>query len=509
MKKLFSSFPRWTRTLVLVLLAIAVAGGGVYGILLLIRGNAAVNVFPLDVVGQYSSAGNAETNGSVTTDRVQSVYISNTQEVTAIHVKEGQKVSVGDELLTFDTTLTDLELERKDIAVRSLELDLTNARIERKNIDTYRIYNPNNQDYTPELEPGNVGQPRKGLGTIDDPLVYLWNESCTLDSATLSTLASNASAQGLDVVYIVFETRQGDSPKGAAISTWEMVLQAGEGGWSFSTIIPSYDDSVDLDEEEAEELRRRQEEASLPSYSWSDIQRMRKEADKKIRDLELQLSMAKVELETVRHELESGVVKSTIDGVVKTVRTVDEVRGQQIPLILVSGGGGYMVTGALSETELDTMHIGDTVSVLSWENYQTYEGTIVSISQFPDTSNRYYHYSEGNRNVSLYPFTVSISEDAMLREGEYVQLSYDPTGEGTGFYLSYPFIRTEKGKSYIWVAGEKGLEKRYVTTGRSLWGSYLQIVEGMEGVEFIAFPYGNLREGQKTAEAGIETLYGY
>ena len=156
------------------------------------------------------------------------------------------------------------------------------------------------------------------------------------------------------------------------------------------------------------------------------------------------------------------------------------------------------------------MAVGDTVSVLSWENYETYEGTIVSISEFPDSSNRYYHYSEGNNNVSLYPFTVSVSEDAALREGEYVQMTYDPTGEGVGYFLMNPFVRSEEGKSYVWVAGEKGLEKRDVTTGGNLWGSYIQIVDGMEGVSEIAFPYGNsLRAGQKTEASSIDTLYGY
>ncbi len=510
MKKLFSSIPRWARTLILVLLSVAVAGGGVYGVLLLIRGNGAVPVYALEDVGQYASSGNAQTEGIVTTDRVQSVYVSNTQEITAIHVKEGQRVSVGDELLTFDTTLTDLELDRKDIEVRSLELQLSEAQTERKNIECYRIYDPNKQETAPELVPGNVGQTRKGTGTREDPLVYLWNDQCVLDSALIAGLADNARSQGLEAVYLVFETRQADSLKGYVLSAWEMKLTpVGESGWQFTTMVPEYDDSVELTEEEKEELEKKEEENSIPAYTWSELQRMRKEADEKIRDLELRLAMARVELETVKHELESGVVKSTINGVVKTVRTVEEARGEGLPLILVSGGGGYMVTGAMSETELESMKPGDTVTVLSWENYEPYEGTIVSISEFPDSSNRYYHYSEGNRNVSLYPFTVSISEDAVLREGEYVQISYDPSGEGTGFFLMNPFIRTEDGKSYIWGQGEKGLEQRYVTTGRSLWGSYLQIVEGMEGVEYVAFPYGTLREGQKTTVSGLETLYGY
>ena len=513
MKKLFANAPKWVRSLVITLLSLLAAAGGVYAVLVMIRGNAAVKVYALEDVGQYSSSGNAQTEGVITTDRVQSVYISNTQEVTKIHVKEGQRVSVGDELLTFDTTLTDLALERKDIAVRKLELELEEARQHRHDIECFHLYVPGQEQEPgkPELQPGNVGQPRKGLGTAEEPIVYLWNGSCILDNAFLSHLAQKAREEEIEPLYVVFELREGDSPQGAALDAWEMLLRpVGETDWSFTTIHPSYDSSPEPIEGEEEKEKEEPVDDGLPTYTWSQITQLRKEADKAIQDLEIQLAMARVELETVKHELESGAVKSTIDGVVKTVRSVDEARAENQPLILVSGGGGYMVTGALSETELEAMHVGDVVSVLSWENYETYEGIITSISEFPDSTNRYYHYSEGNRNVSLYPFTVSVSEDATLREGEYVQINYNPNGGGTGYFLMNPFLRSENGKSYVWAAGEKGLEKRFVNTGGSLWGSYIQITEGLEGVSYLAFPYGNsLRTGQKTEIVGIDALYGY
>ena len=507
MKRLLSKCPKWAKTLAITLLSLAVAGGGLYGVLVLIRGNEAVKVYALEDVGQYSSSGNAQTEGVITADRVQSVYISNTQEVTKIHVKEGQRVAVGDELLTFDTTLTDLELERKDIAVRKLELDLEKAKQHRHDIECFHLYDPSKEPVDPELKPGEVGKPRKGTGTREDPLVYLWNQSCTLNDAFFANIAQQARTLGAAELFVVFEQRVSDSPQGAALTAWEMVLRPlGEDKWSFATMIPEYDSSPEPGEDPEEPT----EDDGLPYYTWSQITQLRKEADKRIQDTELQLAMARVELETVKHELESGTVKSTIDGVIKTVRSVDEARAEKLPLILVSGGGGYLVTGALSETELEAMNVGDTVSVLSWENYETYEGTIVSVSEFPADNNRYYHYSDGNNNVSLYPFTVSVSEDATLREGEYVQMTYDPTGEGVGYFLMNPFVRSEDGKNYVWAAGEKGLEKRYVTTGGNLWGSYIQIVDGIEGISELAFPYGNsLRPGQKTESSSIETLYGY
>ena len=513
MKKLLSKLPKWAKTLTITLLSLAAAGGGIFGVLLAIRGNEAVKVYAPEDVGQYASSGNAQTEGAVTTDRVQSVYLSNTQEVTKIHVKEGQRVSVGDELITFDTTLTDLALERKDIAVRQLEYELEKAKQHRHDIECFHLYDPNKPTPPdPVLKPGKPGLPWKGDGSREAPLQYLWNEDCTLSDAFLSSLAQKAKEQPGEhpVLYVVFEKRHSDSTQGAVENACEMMLvPKGEDDWSMTIITPDYDKTPEpLDEEQRP--KEEEEDDGLPTYTWSQITQLRKEADKQIRDTELKLAMARVELETVKHELESGTVKSKIDGVIKTVNPVEVARDGSVPLILVSGGGGYLVTGAMSETELDAMHVGDTVSVLCWENYETYEGTITSISEFPDSSNRYYHYSEGNQNVSLYPFTVSISEDANLREGSYVQINYSPGGQGSGYFLMNPFIRSEDGKSYIWAVGDRGLEKREVTTGSSLWGSYLQITEGMDGVQYLAFPYGNsLREGQKTEVVGIDALYGY
>ena len=52
------------------------------------------------------------------------------------------------------------------------------------------------------------------------------------------------------------------------------------------------------------------------------------------------------------------------------------------------------------------------------------------------------------------------------------------------------------------------LEKRYVTTGKSLWGNYTEILEGLSPEDFLAFPYGkHLQEGAPAVESDISTLY--
>ena len=516
MTKLFAKMPKGLRVALLCLVSAAVLGGAVIGVLLLIRGGgSAVNVYAAtDISVNYASSGSAQTQGMVTTDKIQSIYTTATQRITKIHVKEGDKIAVGDPILSFDTTLTDLELERQRIAVEQLKLDMDKALRRQAELETYRVYVAPEPEPEPELTPSALPLLRKGAGSKDDPYVYVWNDSCSYTAAFFESILPNAgeavSAEGLPMTYVVFEVRQGDSLEGDILRSWELILRRDlSNNWSFTLVEPEYDPSVEGAEPEVTP------EPVTGNFvsSWAELQKMKKDAAQQIIDLELQLKMAELKYETLEYELSNGEVLSTIDGVVKTVLDPEAALAENKPVVLLSGGGGYYVTGALSETELAVMNIGDTVNVRSWETYELLTGSIVEISEFPVEGGRYWHYGSGNQNVSLYPFTVFLPEDVTLRENEYVEISYDPgaTEAGGGLCLQNAFIRSENGKSYIWARGADGLlEKREVQTGRSLWGSYLEILSGFGPEDYVAFPYGrSIREGAKTREAAVDELYNY
>ena len=94
-------------------------------------GNKTVNVFPVSQVAStdYSAAA-SELYGYVRADGFQSVYVSNTQTVNEIYVKTGQHVEAGDALLSYDTTLTDIQLEKAAIEVQKKKLELQKAQKE-------------------------------------------------------------------------------------------------------------------------------------------------------------------------------------------------------------------------------------------------------------------------------------------------------------------------------------------------------------------------------------------
>ena len=102
-----------------------------------------------------------------------------------------------------------------------------------------------------------------------------------------------------------------------------------------------------------------------------------------------------------------------------------------------------------------------------------------------------------------------MEENADLQSGSYVSIVYSAGSTENGIYLENPFLRTENGQSYVYVRGEDGnLEKRFVTTGKSLWGSYTEILSGITPEDFLAFPYGTeVKAGVPTVEADIYELY--
>ena len=87
---------------------------------------------------------------------------------------------------------------------------------------------------------------------------------------------------------------------------------------------------------------------------------------------------------------------------------------------------------------------------------------------------------------------------------------YSTATNQQGIYLENPFMRTEQGKTYVYVKGADGkLEQRFVTTGKALWGSYTEVLDGLTPEDFVAFPYGkDVKAGADTVESDLSELYG-
>ena len=496
----------------------------------------AVKVYPVTEIGMTEYGGDTtETSGTVTMDKLQKVYLSKTQSSAQVYVTEGQTVKKGDRLLSYDSTLTELDVERARIALERLRLqqentrkelqqlqlaedkeklqqqaDALSAKIEKKLADsTGEIIR---RDSKP-IQPGKPLLRGSAAGTAEDPLYCDWNSGDALTEQNLSVLLP----EGEKELYVVLVTHRGDETLGDIIGSWGLHLIRGENGAisvSLAELPAAEDISVDGTTDEIRQLRKelqRVQELLSRSYTKAELLRMQNDKLREIQEADTSIKMAELDLRKKQTEASDGSVYSQLDGVVKAVRTPTDAAANNEAVVEVSAGGGYYVTGTVSELRLDTVKVGQTVNISSRMTGAACTGEVVEISTYPTDGDS--HGGDGNPNVSYYPFKVFVSEDQQLQEGESVSISYQAVSDsdGSSLYLENMYVRTENGKSYVMARGENGkLEQRWVQTGKVVWDSYTQIRGGLTQEDYVAFPYGrDVVSGAKTEEATVDALHSW
>ena len=696
--------------------AAAILGGVVFGL----RGRGEpVGVYPFSMVGMTEFWGdNQESYGPVTTDRIQTVFLSDTQTITGVQVKEGDEVKKGDVLMTYDTTLSELQLERKRLDVEKANLQVREAREELARINQLKPMESVDVEVDLPVESANYGRELSGAYEIANPdeqydgsspekAVICWlKDSTPVNNALLRQLyyqammnqianderiPSSGSAEPTpeeeskdEELLLEEETgnadssgqteenengnndeNQGDDPNEtddtenliqqtpeeppepdaftlfamrapeslqiycgdvynggivqvtsgdavnltftSSVTDWEhsnyvtwsltsnesgpLMGQRNGRGYTVSGVtstigeteytvkatynvegLPTLDDiytfKLRVVAQPAEEEEERSSfytilkitEGNLekaPCTTWqglkvtaydgggfgfsfcdapsqefffpeetdggfsfpeidygsgmtaAEIAKLCREQEKKIKDLTADAVITQSEYNLMLREFSDGSIRATLDGVVVGLLTEEEARQNKLPMLKVSGGGGFYVRGSVSELEKDRLKIGQEVSINDWNTGMMYTGTVESIGDFPIQDEGW--NGMGNPNASYYPFRVFIDGTADLQEGSYVSVTYSAAEAENGIYLENPFLRTDDGEPYVYVRGKNGrLEKRTVTTGKSLWGSYTEIRSGLTADDYVAFPYGkNVKPGAATVESDLSALYGY
>ncbi len=306
--------------------------------------------------------------------------------------------------------------------------------------------------------------------------------------------------------YVIFKITQGNQEK-APVTYWQglHVFRMDDGGFSFQFFQAESieDHTVTLEEPPSITIDYGS------GYTAKELAHLRQEARENLEKLEFDLKMAEAEYKIMQREVSDGYVYAEVDGEVVSLLDPEEAKSSNQPVVKVSGGGGFYIEGSVSELEKERLLPGQTVTVNDWNTGMTYDGEVVSIGDFPTTDNGW--NGMGNPNASYYPFQVFVDGSADLQAGRYASITYSTSEGGNGLYLENAFLRTEQGESFVYVLGENNrLEKRTVTVGKSLWGSYTQILSGLSEEDLLAFPYGkDVKEGAPAEEKDISELYSY
>ena len=538
-----------------------------------------VNVYAVNECAMTDYWGDtSNTSGMVTTDKLQKIYISQSQTVKKVWVKEGDSVKKGTVLVSYDSTLTQATVERAKIdydrQAENLEVMKNGLELlkKAKNKETLQAEydklqkelnkliedatkSPDDDKDVKDLTHIAIDGMKLGTGSGNDKdnAIYYYRTtdsdgSFALSQADLMGIFSSLGKTD-GTLYLVFVTRAGNKLGGAVMGNEGYILTAvtedvpsggsqdpqqppasGEGGGTTAKKLVSVtvkpwngfkaftDGAPDYGNKKAEIEKLQRKIAQIQelldaSMTQLDLNKAILEKAQAVKEQEVNLKVAKLKLDKKLAELGDGNVYAEFDGTVKAVRDPDEAYNNSEAVVELSGGGGYYVTGTLSEMDLGSVQVGDSVSISSWMTGAACEGTIVSIDDYPTSNGN--NWGDGNSNVSYYPFKVFVTEDANLQPNDYVDIQYqkDTSAEesGSSLYLQSMFIRTDNGKSYVMARGEDGrLEQRWVQTGRDLWGSYTQIRGGLTIDDYVAFPYGrDVVEGAHTQEATTDQLYNY
>lgn len=239
----------------------------------------------------------------------------------------------------------------------------------------------------------------------------------------------------------------------------------------------------------------------------AEIQQQIKDKEKEIRDYQLDIKEANLEIKDIQKKLNNQTIKSTLNGVVKTVGDPEKESNDGKPLIEVVSSEGLYVQGTVSESKMNKLKVGATLSGYSYDNGVSFTAEVREISPYPSDN------GQDGANASSYPFTAYIADASGLSNNSWAELTLldEGDGQGQGIYLEKPFVRTENGQYYVMKDDGTGhLTKQIVQVGGIQYGSSYQITGGLSMDDKITFPYGkDVREGAKTEEGTLDDLYNY
>lgn len=236
---------------------------------------------------------------------------------------------------------------------------------------------------------------------------------------------------------------------------------------------------------------------------------------------EYELKSQKVQIEQLKKTIDSAVVTSEIDGVVKSINNSDSsdsyasINGETEAFMTVLATGNFRIKGTVNEQNISSVIEGQPVIVHSRvDEEQTWKGTMTAVdTENPEKNdNMYYYSSDSSETSSSYPFYIDLesAEGLMLGQHVYIEMDYGQGEEKEGLWLGSYYIVQEDGEAYVWAANSKDkLEKRDVTLGE--YDEELmeyEILDGLTTEDYIAFPEDGLAEGM-SAEKNIDQMGTY
>ncbi len=504
-----------------------------------------VDVVPMMNVTTQYWGDQTYSSGTAASDSLQEIYPTSDKTISDIYVEEGQQVAIGDPLLQYDKTKLELDVESKDLAVKQAEIELDDAEKQLKKLQNTTpvvtpkpdVPDPDPQPIptpeptptpSPTIPPADVtlyrrldvdSKPYSGSGTTEDPYVFLCTEDCVMTKDFLLRLLGDGSGStpGPDNVLTspfaaVFEVREENSNYGKLLYSFQLDGTDLSGNFHVSDLLTGSNTLETVEEifEASSSGSTSSTDQDSTGYTKDELNKLIEEKRQEIKDLQLKIKQAKLDLEKSKLTLENSTVRSTVDGVVRTLVDVDTAAADGTPFLVVSGQGQFTIKGSISESLLTSVHVGDVVNAMSYQNGMSYTATISEISDYPlDPNSGGMYGSTGNPNSSQYEFSAVVENPEGLTNGMYLEITLNVQGSASSdaLYLWKAYLREDESGSYVMKAGlDNRLYKQYLELGVSIYGGeYIEVKSGLTMEDYIAFPYGtDVQEGVRAVVQGTQ-----
>lgn len=476
------------RILLILLIAAVVVGGG-YGIYRVYWSRSVAKVVAVSSIATDYQGDEVEASGILTNDQTQSFYLSDENNIQEIYVTQGQQVSAGTPLLKYNTDETAQSLSEKQISVQqeANDIAITQAQLDRLRtitpVDDAEEENKKSEPQGEEKEQQayrylkETAKPYDGKGTEDAPYRFLCTEDCYATSTFLKKMQTKEW-------YCIFEVREKNKLSGEVISTTSL-----NGKHLFS-----FEDGSLYTIRTGEEYIIPDDEGNTTSKKYTRKELREEISSKQDELMELQNSYAKdqLEIKQLQESLSEATVTAKNDGVVLKLIDPAEYEDDGTPFMIVSASDKLYVQQQVDEYSIRQLKVGQKVKGKDWVTGTEFEAVVEKIADAPSTGSAVDMGYGGNTNVSYYTVTASVENTEGLENGDAVNLSTTIEEEGGGLFIEKAYCKQEKGKTIVYIRGKKGkLKRQEVTTGRTVWGSYVEIKEGLSEDDYIAFPYSD------------------
>lgn len=250
------------------------------------------------------------------------------------------------------------------------------------------------------------------------------------------------------------------------------------------------------------------EEIFEPFVTQEDINQLESE---KVH-LEISYEGTKAEITSLQEQIndidkqrKEMTIVSDIDGtVVKVNKNIERTEsGATEPVIHIISNEPFNVIGTMSE--FDAVKIQpDQKVIIRPKVYKDREwnGVVESISPFPtdDGGDDYYYDGMGGGNVTMYPFTVAITDDTSdLRQGFHVSLEVNLGKSDKKLVIPHMAIMDdyEFGSAFVYVLVNGMLERRDIHTGE-MSDEFIEITDGVALDELVVIsPFEEMYDGME------------